>query len=75
MKFQDIITTKVIYRKNKQSWNITNYIDKRYYPNLAEVVYTQWYDGKQYFRVSHIIANQWLVSGEYENEDGFKKLY
>jgi D-tyrosyl-tRNA(Tyr) deacylase len=43
-------------------------------PNFAEAVHTSWNDGKEYFGISHIVANQWLVSGEYENEQGIKKL-
>jgi D-tyrosyl-tRNA(Tyr) deacylase len=43
-------------------------------PNFAEAVLTSWNDGKEYFGISHIVANQWLVSGEYENEQGSKKL-
>ena len=40
-------------------------------PAFAEAVHTVW-DG-QTFGVTHIIANQWLVAGEYENEDGFER--
>ncbi|KAF5039889.1 D-aminoacyl-tRNA deacylase [anaerobic digester metagenome] len=43
-------------------------------PNFAESVHTSWNDGKEYFGISHIVANQWLVSGEYENEQGEEKL-
>ena len=43
-------------------------------PNFAEAVHTSWNDGKDFFGVSHIIANQWLVSGEYEGENGIKKV-
>ena len=42
-------------------------------PNFAEAVHTSWNDGKEFFGVSHIIANQWLVSGEYEGEKGIEK--
>lgn len=42
-------------------------------PNFAEAVHTEWNDGKEFFGVSHIIANQWLVSGEYEGENGIEK--
>jgi len=37
-------------------------------PNFAQAAFTQWEDDA--FGVSHIIANQWLVAGEYENEHG-----
>lgn len=40
-------------------------------PNFAEATMTEW-DGNA-FGVTHILANQWLVSGEYENEEGFEK--
>lgn len=42
-------------------------------PNFADSVFLKWNDGKETFGISHIIANQWLVSGEYENENGVKK--
>lgn len=37
-------------------------------PNFAESVFADW--DEEAFGVSHIIANQWLVSGEYEGENG-----
>lgn len=40
-------------------------------PSFADPVHTV-FDG-QAFGVSHILANQWLVSGEYENETGFER--
>lgn len=40
-------------------------------PNFAEAVFTTW--DNEAFGVSHILANQWLVSGEYENENGLKR--
>lgn len=42
-------------------------------PNFAEAVHASWNEGREFFGISHIIANQWLVSGEYENEDGIRK--
>jgi hypothetical protein len=41
-------------------------------PNFAEAVHTCWNEN-EFFGVSHIIANQWLVSGEYEGENGIEK--
>lgn len=41
-------------------------------PNFARAVFTQWGENET-FGVTHIIANQWLVSGRYENEDGFDR--
>ena len=40
--------------------------------NYAEAVFTDWGENES-FGVSHIMANQWLVSGQYENEDGFAR--
>ena len=40
-------------------------------PDWAEAVYRQW-DG-QTFGVTHIIANQWLVDGGYEDESGIAR--
>lgn len=37
-------------------------------PNFAQAVFTEWENDA--FGVSHIIANQWLVAGEYEKEHG-----
>ena len=41
-------------------------------PNFAEAVFTQWGDN-EVFGVTHILANQWLVAGEYENETGVER--
>lgn len=41
-------------------------------PNFAEAVHTSWNNEQEFFGVSHIIANQWLVSGEYEGEKGIE---
>ena len=41
-------------------------------PNFAQAVFTQWGDSES-FGVTHIIANQWLVSGRYEDETGFER--
>jgi len=40
-------------------------------PNFAEAVHTSWNEN-EFFGISHIIANQWLVSGEYEGEKGIE---
>ena len=40
-------------------------------PNFAEAVFAEW--GNEAFGVSHIVANQWLVTGKYE-EDGYEKM-
>lgn len=41
-------------------------------PSFAQAVFTTW--GNEAFGVSHILANQWLVSGKYEEEDGFDRM-
>ena len=40
-------------------------------PNYAEAALRSW--GDEAFGVTHILANQWLVSGEYEGENGFER--
>lgn len=40
-------------------------------PNFAEAVFRTW--GNEAFGVSHILANQWLVTGKYEEESGFAR--
>jgi len=39
-------------------------------PNFAQAVFTEW--DEDTFGVTHIIANQWLVSGEYEGKHGLE---
>ena len=40
--------------------------------NYAEAVFADW-GNNECFGISHILANQWLVSGEYENDEGFER--
>ncbi len=40
-------------------------------PNFAEAALRSW--GDEAFGVTHCLANQWLVSGEYETESGFER--
>lgn len=40
-------------------------------PNFAEAVFNVW--GNETFGVTHILANQWLVSGNYQEESGFER--
>lgn len=40
-------------------------------PNFAEAALTTW--GSEAFGVTHILANQWLVSGLYETPEGFER--
>lgn len=45
-------------------------------PNFAQAVFTDWEGtdgGVESFGVSHILANQWLVTGDYGSEEGFEK--
>lgn len=39
---------------------------------FASAVFTRW--GDSAFGISHILANQWLVSGGYDREDGLSRL-
>jgi D-tyrosyl-tRNA(Tyr) deacylase len=41
-------------------------------PNFRGAVFTEW--DNEAFGITHIIANQWLVAGEYENGEGLKKI-
>lgn len=40
-------------------------------PNFKEAVFTQWDD--EAFGITHILANQWLVTGAYDNETGLER--
>lgn len=40
-------------------------------PNFAEASHRMW--GSEAYGVTHILANQWLVAGLYEEEDGFTR--
>jgi len=40
--------------------------------NYAEAAFVDWGEN-ECLGISHILANQWLVSGKYENEDSFKR--
>ncbi len=40
-------------------------------PSFSSAVFTSW--GDEAFGISHILANQWLVSGKYEDESGFQR--
>ena len=43
-------------------------------PDFAKAVFTTWNDGKDTFGVTHIIANQWLVTGEYIGDHGIEYM-
>lgn len=38
-------------------------------PNFAQAIFTQW--DHEAFGVTHILANQWLVSGGYDSQEGY----
>lgn len=40
-------------------------------PNFCEAVFSQWDD--EAFGITHVIANQWLVAGQYEDETGVER--
>ena len=40
-------------------------------PSFAEAVFTTW--GDEAFGITHILANQWLVSGGYKGESGLER--
>lgn len=60
--------TEVFNGDGKNIHNILCVGGVHFDPNFADAVFTEW-DGEA-FGVSHIIANQWLVAGEYESEHG-----
>lgn len=64
--------THVFDDDNKTVHNILCVGGIHFDPNFAEAVFTTW--GNDAFGVSHIIANQWLVTGQYEEEDGYRKM-
>lgn len=60
--------THVFDNDGKQVHNLLCVGGVHFDPNFAQAVFAQLEDGA--FGVSHIIANQWLVAGEYEKEQG-----
>lgn len=63
--------TKIFTEDGKIVHNILCVGGVHFEPNFNEAVFTQW--GEHTFGVSHIIANQWLVAGAYENETGIDR--
>jgi D-tyrosyl-tRNA(Tyr) deacylase len=43
-------------------------------PNFAAAVFKEWGDNTLAFGISHILANQWLVTGDYGTEEGQARL-
>lgn len=64
--------TKIFEDDGRRVHNLLCVGGVHFEPNFAEAVFTQWGE-KEAFGVTHIIANQWLVAGEYENETGVKR--
>ncbi|MDD2217833.1 MAG: D-aminoacyl-tRNA deacylase [Eubacteriales bacterium] len=65
-------TTKIFDSDGKKIHNLLCVGGVHFDPNYAEAALTSWDD--EAFGVTHIIANQWLVAGEYENEDGLERI-
>lgn len=64
--------TKIFDDDGKRVHNLLCVGGVHFEPNFAEAVFTEWGEN-QAFGVSHIMANQWLVSGQYENETGVER--
>jgi D-tyrosyl-tRNA(Tyr) deacylase len=64
--------TKIFADDGKTVHNLLCVGGVHFEPNFAEAVFTQWGQNEA-FGVTHIIANQWLVAGEYENETGVER--
>ncbi len=64
--------TQVFDTDGKRLHNILCVGGVHFDPNYPEAVFTDWGEN-ECFGVSHILANQWLVSGKYEDEDGFDR--
>lgn len=63
--------THVFDSDKKQIHNILCVGGVHFDPNFAAAVFQEW--GNEAFGVTHIMANQWLVSGRYEDETGFDR--
>lgn len=60
--------TQVFASDEKRVRNVLCVGGVHFDPNFAQAVFTGW--GNETFGVSHILANQWLVAGAYEDEHG-----
>lgn len=60
--------TQVFDSDGKKIRNILCVGGVHFDPNFAQAVFTEW--NSDAFGISHIIANQWLVAGGYEKENG-----
>lgn len=63
--------TKIFHDDGKKVHNLLCMGGVHFDPNFAEAVFTQWKEDA--FGITHILANQWLVSGAYEEDLGFER--
>lgn len=63
--------TQIFIDDNKIVHNLLCVGGVHFDPNFAEAVFTEW--DNEAFGVTHILANQWVVSGGYEDETGFER--
>ena len=64
--------TKIFQDDGRKVHNLLCVGGVHFEPNFAEAVFAKWGENEA-FGVTHIMANQWLVSGEYENETGVER--
>lgn len=64
--------TEIFNEDNKTLMNLLCVGAVHFEPSFANAVFETWDD--KAFGISHIIPNHWLVTGQYENEDGLIKL-
>jgi len=63
--------TQIFVDDEKRMHNLLCVGGVHFEPNFAEAALTEW--GNEAFGITHIMANQWLVSGAYEDETGFER--
>ncbi len=64
--------TKIFTDDGRKVHNLLCVGGVHFEPNFAEAVFAKWGEDEA-FGVTHIMANQWLVAGEYENESGVER--
>jgi len=57
---------------HKKLWNLLCVGGVHFEPSFANAIFKTWQDNA--FGISHILANQWLISGQYEGDEGQVKL-
>ena len=69
------VLTKALFEifndDNREIYNILCVGGVHFEPSFTDAVFAEWED--KAFGISHILANQWLVTGEYDTEEGFEK--